>query len=91
MRIALPKTVRIEEVIDRIEGLKSPQISVDYDTDYSWCRIAVEGSSSQLVVEEQTVTFHTSLKKSPQHLLDDLKTMQGKVAQLAGSASFLLG
>jgi hypothetical protein len=91
LRVSLPKKVRIEDVIDRLEALKSTQITIDYDPDYSWCEITVGGSGSRLVVKEDTVTLYTFVKKSPHDLVNALKEVQGKVAQLAGPTPFMIG
>ncbi len=91
LRISLPKKVSVEDVIDRIEALKSNVVTVDYDPDYSWCEISVGGSSSRLIVEEDKITIYTFKKKSPHSLIDALKEAQSQIAQLAGPTPFMIG
>jgi hypothetical protein len=91
MRLSLPKKVRIEDIIDRIQGLKSSQITVDYDPNYASCDITVGGSGARLVVKEDTLTIYSVVKKSPHQLVNALKDMQGRVAQLAGPTAFMIG
>ncbi len=89
MRVTLPKSIDVEQVIDRIEALKSADITVAYEADCEQCEISVSGGV-RLQVSATSITVLSSKKTSPRGLVESLKDVQIKIAQIAGPVPFLL-
>ena len=67
---ALAKGVRVEAVIDAVEGLDGTALQVDYPSDCRHCTLTVEGVDAEVVCDGATLELRFSRAGSPRELLE---------------------
>jgi hypothetical protein len=68
---ALKKGVRVEAVIDAVEGLEDgAELRVDYPSDYSDCTLTVEGVGASVVCDGATLEMRFERNGSPRELVE---------------------
>jgi hypothetical protein len=74
LQFDLPNTVRIEELIDKIENLEDDKIEVQYSHgDMSTCRVSIKGLSNDIVVTSDSISITSKVKTSPMKLISIYK------------------
>jgi hypothetical protein len=83
----LDENIKVEEIIDVIEGSDTKGFKIEYPGDASWCAIRFSGRRESIRITTQHLILETLGKKSPKELLEALSDVR-KV--LAGTAAMNL-
>jgi hypothetical protein len=91
MVLSPKKAIDVEGLIDAIEELDDPRLSVDYEPDVSGCTVTVREAKVTLYVDAHRVRVGTRSKMSPEQLVNVLEQARKEMIELAGPTVRLLG
>ena len=90
LQFDLPHSIKIEELIDKIENLEDDKIEVHYSPgDMSTCTVSIKGLPNDIVITSDSISITSNFKTSPLNLISIYKETH-KVL-LANPALQLLG
>jgi len=85
-------TINVENLIDRIEAMKSQDIKVEYDdTDLSRCQIHIAGFDGEVNIFSSKIQIASPKKTSPSALLEYFKQAQQMYIEGSGGAGISPG
>jgi uncharacterized caspase-like protein len=90
MRLHPVKGIDVTFVIDSLEALDSEHIKIDYPASAKVCTIQIVGSSTKLLVTNDTVTVSSDQKLSPNELIDSFRETRQELKKLAGTTVLVL-
>lgn len=73
---ALRKGVRVEAVIDAVEGLGTTELSVDYPSDCRDCTLSLEGVEANVVCDGATLAMRFPRSGSPRELIEGFAALR---------------
>lgn len=77
---ALAKGVRVEDVIDAIEGLEDAPLRVHYPSDCRHCEISVDGVAAELLCDGATLEMRFPRPASPRELMQSFAAIRSAFA-----------
>jgi hypothetical protein len=90
--IEFENAIDVEDLIDRIEAMRSKKIKVHYkDNDLSKCRISIDGFNGKIMVKESSLQIVSPNKMSPLALLACFKEAQQRYIDGSGGSGLALG
>ncbi len=90
--IEFENAIDVEDLIDRIEAMRSKKIKVHYkDNDLSKCRISIDGFNGKIMVKESSMQIVSPNKMSPLALLACFKEAQQRYIDGSGGSGLALG
>jgi hypothetical protein len=82
--------INVDELIDVIEDLEDPGLSVYYEPEDDSCTVTVHATKVKLFITETSVRVETRTKTSPQGLVTAFTDSRAKMIELAGPSVRLL-
>lgn len=76
IEFSMPRAVDLETLIDRIEQLESEQISIDYDSELSWCTLNIAGEQATIFVTPTTMEIVRDPPEPPKVLIESFFKIQ---------------
>jgi hypothetical protein len=90
MVLSPKKKIKIDVLIDSIEGMHSKDIVVEYDSDAADCVVRLPGASEELYITPSSITVRVSSRTNPAGLIQVYASMSGRLIELAGPSIQLL-
>lgn len=76
IEVSLPMQVSIESLVDRIEEVDDPRITLDYDLDCTCLTLAMKGVSGEIEISDRALRIVRSKPVRPRLLLRSLSQME---------------
>jgi hypothetical protein len=90
MRLSTKKRIDVNAIIDEIEELEDPSVTVHYEAGDDGCVITVRATNTQLFVTETSVRIVVNAKTNPRGLVAAFTESRQKMIELAGPSLRLL-
>lgn len=84
--LAPSEPLDVAALIDRIEALEDPRVSLDYDRETTWCKITIRGISGEIKVTKSTFDLVQSKPTNPKKLLEAFFAIQQMLAETGAAA-----
>lgn len=85
LEILFENEVEVVDIIDRVEDLESPEISIDYGKDLTWCKIALATTTAKLHISAQSIQIYRTAAVDPQELVAALLEFQSHLFAQIGT------
>jgi hypothetical protein len=83
LELALNEPVDVEAVIDEVEDLDDPSVTVDYEKDASWCRIEYRGRKESIHVDSDRIRVQSASDIAPSELIETFLAAHEQFFQVA--------
>jgi len=84
--LAPSEPLDVAALIDRIEALEDPRVSLDYDRETTWCKITIRGIAGEIKVAKTTFDLVQSKPTNPKKLLEAFFAIQQMLAETGAGA-----
>jgi hypothetical protein len=90
MLLSTKRKIDVNAIIDAIEDLEHPSVTVDYDAGEDGCVITVRDTNTRLFVTEMSVRVVVQARTNPQGLVAAFTESRQKMIELAGPSLRIL-
>lgn len=84
--LAPSEPLDVAALIDRIEALEDPRVSLDYDRETTWCKLTIRGIPGEIKVTKSTFELVQSKPTAPKKLLEAFFAIRQMLAETGAAA-----